>query len=1300
MAAHLAPATAPAPAPAPAPATAHAPPVPGSVSETARERETFTFDDLGISTATLCSPETEKASHKLIPSSVLSSTPDPALTAFAQLGLYRLNAAHTIVSLFDRTYQHFVAEAIRCAPLNNGSPGAEEQLVFCGPAIPRTQSICEHVLTGSAEGASIPGCDTGTGVLNEPANLPVSVITNLDLHPKFYLLREMDKDRRFYAGVPIRSPTGINIGVYCVFDNKPRPEGLTKDQIQFVRDISKTVMDYLQAKRSNEWYRREERMVRGLGSFVEGQATLSNWSASPDQSSFRDIPGVQEGTLNKKLRSSISQPPSVAHTHHARKRSHEEHPRSIMSATRGDEAVSVPMAVHNSSRVASADLLQGETERVFSKASNIIRESIEVEGVLFLDASVRTFGGRIGQEVSEPPILETVQSSESSSDESQNGQPPISTEQHSCNVLGFSTSRRSSINDHDPLPSHADFPERLIQKLLQRYPHGRIFNFDRDGAGMDYSGMEVDRFASVSPFYGPAIIPTVDAVGDTPAKPSGRRLSSQQDLTNCFLRMFPGARSVAFVPLYDGQKNRWFAAGFVWTKTPTRIFTQENELSYLRVFGLATMAEVARLSTRAADRTKTDILGSISHELRSPLHGVVGAVEMLRNTVLDEIQENILRTIETSGRTLLDTIDHLLDYSKISNLVRASKADRRNSVLDPCASPNSGNLRTPQLHVHIDRLVEEVVESVLAGWSYRNMSDAHFAAWHSFVVGSQQTSSRDPKTTAPSGPAQAGSQGPEIVDPVQIYLDIDPSVNWSFQTHPGAFRRIVMNLLGNSLKFTRTGFIRISLRQELFPSGQRGADPRVILTVSDSGKGISQEYLRRQLFTPFSQEDHFAPGTGLGLSLVRQMAVSLGGSVDVSSHVGHGTTVTVSLPLPPSVEDHEDEGIFRDEALFQQHIQVLTGCRVYLRGFDTVAKVRDGFCQEDTNQKSQLKLMESVCHGWLHMDVMAQNSDTKLTDRDFVLVLKDGSERVAAEDEPDLALCPHLFICQDSSASYALSKPSIYYPQVNFSYLAMPIGPRKLADALLASRLRWKDVLRATTESSAARTPLTGPFPSPLSAPGGWLSNTPPVAFPFKTETPIDNSHLSVPSVPPEVILPVEVEPVPTPPVPSPAGPELLLPSLMPQPEIMISVAGGADSTNLKSPDLRPSVLIVDDNIINLKILEAYMTKLKYPHTTAMNGREAVEIYTKSPGEYRCILTDISMPIMDGLESTRRIREFERANHLKSVVVIALTGLSGADIQQDAFVSGVDLFLTRPLIYRGLVKALETTGVKSVNDGP
>lgn len=70
------------------------------------------------------------------------------------------------------------------------------------------------------------------------------------------------------------------------------------------------------------------------------------------------------------------------------------------------------------------------------------------------------------------------------------------------------------------------------------------------------------------------------------------------------------------------------------------------------------------------------------------------------------------------------------------------------------------------------------------------------------------------------------------------------------------------------------------------------------------------------------------------------------------------------------------------------------------------------------------------------------------------------------------------------------------------------------------------------------------------------------------------------------------------------------------------------------------------------------------------------------------------MPVMDGLESTRRVRAYEQASQLRPAVVIALTGLGGADVQRDAFASGVDLLLTRPLVLRGLVNALESTGLR------
>ncbi|KAK0709384.1 hypothetical protein B0T26DRAFT_721335, partial [Lasiosphaeria miniovina] len=1226
------------------------------LSETARERETFKYDDLGLSTAAL-QTSTPETPFKSIPTSVLSLTPDPALTAFAQLGLYRLNTLRCLVSLFDRTYQHFVADATRSEPLcrcHDGHP-----VLSYGAAVPRATSICEHVLTGASE------CTSS----NRPAHsyapaddLPVSVIPDLDCDPRFCHIQ--DTKRRFYAGVPIRSPAGINIGVYCVLDDKPRPDGVSADQLQFLRDMSKTIMHYLEAKRSGEWYRREERMVRGLGSFVDGHATLSDWSDSPNRSCFHDLPGVQEGVLNKKLQAGPRSPLF------ARPKSPFEPSETVSSTKTPTPALAVgsrpiPQAAVSASHFTLADKLQGDVERVFSKAANVIRESIEVEGVLFLDASVRSFGGLIGKEVSEPPILTKPSSGESSSDESTSAALG-NTKPHTCKLLGFSTSSQSSINGDEPHHEHTTIPEKLLHSLLHRHPHGCIFNFEPDAAVFGTTHSDIDScFLSPSAFSRSRPAPNVV---DSGTSRTPQEMRKRRDTVASLRKMFAGARSVAFVPLFDGQKSRWFAGGFVWTKTPTRIFTTRNELSYLRVFSLTTMAEVARLNTKAADRTKTDILGSISHELRSPLHGVVGAVDLLRNTDLDSAQEQFVHTIETSGRTLLDTIDHLLEYSRINTHIRMSKASRKNSTANARSrsrSPSMQTISTTDIDVQLCQLAEEAVESVVAGWSYRNMSDAHFAAWNCFRQGNKSAKSREP--------GRAGS--------VQTYLDIDPEVSWSFRIHPGAFRRIVMNLVGNSLKFTSSGFIRITLSQERDPNSQLGSDDgaTVVLTVSDSGKGIGQDYLRRHLFMPFSQEDQFAPGTGLGLSLVQQMATSLGGGVNVSSQKGHGTTVTVVLPLPRNEEAE------RGQLTFQQTYQSLAGCRVQLRGFDTGVMVRDGFYREDSKQMSQLGVVQRICEKWLGMKVVVKTDEKPLGPTDFVIWHNDDAFPANSATKPDPLVCPHVYVRQDSNTIYDDDKPNQDNPWTLFACLTQPIGPRKLADALLASRARYKEVADATTAASRTETPKKSSLfqacpPNSGDSENDHLSDSPPL----KRSTSFPNFQLRRPSLQevPSMLAKCEVL--------TAAGPRnLSCSSTTP-----VNVSGlDCRAGTVPKPVDRPRFLIVDDNNVNLKVLTAYMEKLKQPHTTAVNGLEAMETFTKSPSEYSCILTDISMPIMDGLESTRRIREFERTHKLKHTVVIALTGLSASDVQQDASVSGVDMFLTRPLELKRLVKALERFGL-------
>jgi CheY-like chemotaxis protein len=124
-----------------------------------------------------------------------------------------------------------------------------------------------------------------------------------------------------------------------------------------------------------------------------------------------------------------------------------------------------------------------------------------------------------------------------------------------------------------------------------------------------------------------------------------------------------------------------------------------------------------------------------------------------------------------------------------------------------------------------------------------------------------------------------------------------------------------------------------------------------------------------------------------------------------------------------------------------------------------------------------------------------------------------------------------------------------------------------------------------------------------------------------------------------------------------------------------------------------PAFLIVDDNYINLKILSSYMKKLGRVYDTVTDGKEAVELYRRQPGRYKCIFMDISMPVMDGFEATRRIRACETEQQLQPAIIFALSGLASASAQQEAFASGIDLFLTKPVKLKELGTILRSRGL-------
>ena len=132
-----------------------------------------------------------------------------------------------------------------------------------------------------------------------------------------------------------------------------------------------------------------------------------------------------------------------------------------------------------------------------------------------------------------------------------------------------------------------------------------------------------------------------------------------------------------------------------------------------------------------------------------------------------------------------------------------------------------------------------------------------------------------------------------------------------------------------------------------------------------------------------------------------------------------------------------------------------------------------------------------------------------------------------------------------------------------------------------------------------------------------------------------------------------------------------------------------------------PGLLLVEDNKINLRLLETYMRKRNYQLVdSAENGQLAVHAAEAKIENYDIIFMDISMPIMNGFEATRAIRELEDEKQrrreeldgtakMKPALIIALTGLASAKDQAEAFASGVDLFMTKPVSFKEIGQLLD-----------
>ncbi|KAK6072885.1 short chain dehydrogenase reductase [Seiridium cupressi] len=132
---------------------------------------------------------------------------------------------------------------------------------------------------------------------------------------------------------------------------------------------------------------------------------------------------------------------------------------------------------------------------------------------------------------------------------------------------------------------------------------------------------------------------------------------------------------------------------------------------------------------------------------------------------------------------------------------------------------------------------------------------------------------------------------------------------------------------------------------------------------------------------------------------------------------------------------------------------------------------------------------------------------------------------------------------------------------------------------------------------------------------------------------------------------------------------------------------GGRPSDAAGDPPVHASaitILIVDDNSVNRKVIWRICQKYGQAAGCAENGAEAVEAYTKEPGRFRCILMDLHMPVMGGAEATRHIRAFEENHNVRRAVIIGLRA-NGMNPEREIpkyIDAGFDALATKPIGFR------------------
>ena len=511
---------------------------------------------------------------------------------------------------------------------------------------------------------------------------------------------------------------------------------------------------------------------------------------------------------------------------------------------------------------------------------------------------------------------------------------------------------------------------------------------------------------------------------------------------------------------------------------------------------------IAREQAEKASRAKSEFMANISHELRTPMNAILGFTDLVLTTDLQQSQREYLDNVHRSGYNLLGIINDILDYSKIE----AGKLSIENIPFRPC------------------ELVEQTVDSLAIKAFEKKL---------------------------------------------ELICEIDPSLPAQVLGDPARIQQILINLLGNAIKFTEKGEIVVSVKKGAVSYDESNKKYQSIsISVRDTGIGIPAEKITH-IFESFTQADSTTTrkygGTGLGLTIARNLADMMGGSLDVESEPGKGSVFT--LQFSPEILNERAAGLVVQRPVLRRVLVVddnITNCHLLHNIFGYMG-IDCTFC---TGGVDALEILATAVKADQLFDLIV--TDHQMPVMDGITLVKEIKQSLKDRPQP--------FILMLSSLDKGMCMEDAERAGIDM-FLTKPVKMQEL-----------NNILQSIFGKEGA----------------GSLR--------------------------------------------------------------------AACNPGIKKLTENASVLVAEDEPVNMLLISEVLSKMGFTVIQAGNGKEALELLEIH--QPTMIFMDINMPEMDGLEATQIIRAQSKTQ--KNIPIIALTAGAMKEDKERCLRAGMNSFISKP----------------------